>query len=203
MTIRLLPLSRRSFTLGALALGATTLPLGAAAARLEGQTFPDTIALANANLRLNGLGLRAQSWLKGYVAALYLGQSANTAQAVLAAPGPKRLSLRMLLDAPTEEFIKAIDKGIKRNSTPAQRAPMADRIVTWKQAVLGIGKVHPGDTVNLDYVPGSGMTMSYNGAPRGAAIPGEDFYATVLRIFIGDRPTDEKLKAGLLGVPAR
>lgn len=189
--------SRRAFVLGLAAA-----PWAARSATMEGQTFPDAITLANVPLRLNGLGIRAVAWLKGYIAALYMTQPASSEQAVVAVPGPKRISLRMLQEASTVEFVKAIDKGFARNTAAELQAALDARRQRWNEAVLGIGKVKPGDTVNLDYVPGAGMTMTYNGAPRGAAIDGEDFYAAVLRVFVGQRPPDQRLKAGMLGLPA-
>jgi len=53
--------------------------------------------------------------------------------------------------------------------------------------------------VNLDFLPGKGLVMTLNGARRGQPIPGEDLYAGVLKIFLGELPVDKKLKAGLLG----
>ena len=45
----------------------------------------------------------------------------------------------------------------------------------------------------------AGAELGLNGALRGEAIPGDDFYGTLLRAFIGERPYDARLKAGLLG----
>jgi hypothetical protein len=39
-----------------------------------------------------------------------------------------------------------------------------------------------------------------NGQRRGNVLPGEDFYSALLRSFVGQRPFDAKLKAGLLGL---
>ena len=41
--------------------------------------------------------------------------------------------------------------------------------------------------------------MLLNGQRRGPALPGEDFYRALLHSFVGTRPFDEKLRAGLLG----
>jgi len=41
--------------------------------------------------------------------------------------------------------------------------------------------------------------MRVNGKPVGAPVPGADLYAAMLNIFIGDRPVDAKMKAGMLG----
>ena len=55
-----------------LVAGCLPWPLGAQAAVIEGQHFDDRIRLADTELVLNGVGLRAVAWLKGYAAGLYL-----------------------------------------------------------------------------------------------------------------------------------
>lgn len=175
--------------------------VGAAAMQIDGQTFDDRLALGGATLQLNGAGFRAVAWLKGYAAGLYLAERAATPAAATAMAGPKRLQMRMLLDVPAEEFAKALDKGIRRNTPAAEHAALAERQQRFRDAVLALKGVRKGDVVNLDYLPGRGMTMTVNGAPRSPTLPGDDFYAAILRIFLGDRPVDEELKAGLLGRP--
>jgi hypothetical protein len=180
---------------------ATTGP--AQAAVIEGQVFDDAVRLGGAQLKLNGLGLRAVSILKGYAAGLYLTQPARTPEQAVAAPGPKRLQMRMLVDVPTEEFVKAVDKGIRRNTSADEQPRLATRVAQFNAAVHAVGKVRKGDVINLDYLPGEGMSLMVNGLRRGSPIAGEDFYAAVLRIFLGRRPVDEELKAGLLGWQTR
>ncbi|MDO8252877.1 MAG: chalcone isomerase family protein, partial [Rhodoferax sp.] len=79
----------------------------AGAATLEGLRFEDSTRLANSELRLNGLGVRAVFIIKGYVAGLYLNEKAATLQEVAAMPGPKRLQLRMLRSAGPDDFNSA------------------------------------------------------------------------------------------------
>ncbi len=174
-------------------------PPAPAAVQLEGQSFDATARVADTDLVLNGVGLRAVAWLKGYAAALYLGAKAGTPAAVLATPGAKRLQLRMLQDVPAQEFVKAFDKGLERNTPAAEQAALAERKARFDSTVQAIGKVKKGDVVNLDFVPGSGLVMLYNGKPRGEPIPGDDLYAALLRIFLGEQPVDARLKQGLLG----
>jgi Chalcone isomerase-like len=120
---------------------------------------------------------------------------------VLAAPGPKRLQLRMLVDVDTEEFVKAFEKGVARN-TPATELPrLAERMARFDAQMRALRRVVKRDVIDLDYLPASGLQMSVNGKPRGEPIAGEDLYAALLRIFVGDRPTDPELKVGLLGGP--
>lgn len=200
-----MPLSRRRSLLILLSSGLCLLGRPAAAAapvELAGERFDATMPVGGSSLLLNGVGLRAVAWFKGYAAALYLQARASTPEQVLQTPGPKRLQLRLLLDVPADEFAKAVDKGIARNTPEAQWPALAERRQRFDAAVRAVGEVKKGDVVNLDFVPGSGMLFTLNGQARSAPFAGEDFYAAVLRIFIGDKPVDSQLKAGLLGGPA-
>lgn len=184
----------------ATAQGVPDAPVASAAPiDVEGYPFERRVRLAQAELVLNGIGFRAVVWLKAYAAALYLTQRAGTPAQVLAVPGPKRLQLRMLIEVSAAEFVKAIDKGVARNATEAEMPALRERMLQFDALVAATGKVRKGDLVNLDFVPALGMSFVLNGVARGAPIPGEDFYAAVLRIFIGDKPVDTGLKAGLLG----
>lgn len=175
--------------------------LGAGGAVIAEQRFDDRIRLADTDLVLNGVGLRAVAWFKGYAAGLYLAEKATTPAAVLAQRGPKRVQMKMMVEVDAVEFVKAIDKGMRRNHTPAELALLQERIAQFDRSVQAIGKLKKGDVVDLDYLPARGMQMSLNGRPRGDALPGEDFYAGLLKIFIGADPVDKRLKAGLLGAP--
>lgn len=183
-----------------LALALLLIAASAHAARIEDQTFDDRIHLAGTELTLNGVGLRAVAWLKGYAAGLYLPQKAGTPAAVIAQKGAKRVQLRMMVDVGSEEFQKAWDKGMKRNHSAAEYEPMQDRITKFSATIAAIGKLKKGDVIDLDYLPGRGLQLSLNGKARGEPQPGEDLYAGLLKIFVGEVPVDKRLKAGLLGV---
>lgn len=178
----------------AVAPGAHAAPM-----QVEGQQFDDPLKVGDATLVLNGVGVRAVAWLKGYAAALYLSAPARSTAQAVGAPGAKRLQMRMLVEVPAAEFAKALDKGIQRNTPEPERAALAARQQQFRDAVLALGTLRKGDVVDLDFAPGRGMTMALNGTPRSAALPGDDFYAALLRIFLGPDPVDENLKAGLLG----
>jgi len=169
---------------------------------ISGVRFEPRVQLGGHSVVLNGLGLRARSILKGYAAGLYLSQRTTAADQAVAQAGPKRLQIRMMLDVPVAEFVKAFHKGVDRNTPVDQHAGLADRMAAFDAQMQPLGKVHTGDTVNLDYVPGKGMVMTHNGKVTGDAIPGADFYSAILLIFLGDKPVDDRLKQGLLGQPA-
>ncbi len=168
---------------------------------VEGSSFAGDIVLADTPLLLNGVGLRAVAWLKGYAAALYLPRKATTTPQVLAQTGPKRLRLKMLVEVSADEFVKAFHKGVSRNTSPADAGRLAERMLRFDTQVRSLGKLRKGDVVDLDFLPGRGLVMSRNGTARFEPIAGEDLYAALLRCFLGERPADPELKAGLLGGP--
>jgi hypothetical protein len=167
----------------------------------EGVTFAGDIKLAGTALQLNGVGWRAVAWLKGYAAGLYLPKKAGTEAQVVAQTGPKRLQMRLVQEVDAEEFVKAFVKGVARNTPAADAAKLAERMTQFNATVRGLGKLKKQDVIDLDFIPDKGLVLSRNGAPRGAPVAGEDFYAALLRCFIGVKPADPDMKTGLLGGP--
>lgn len=195
-------LNRRRFTgLLALAPWAAARAVGEADAplRFEGFRFERRITVAGVPLQLNGAGLRSVAWFKGFAAALYLSQRSAAAAEVVAMVGPKRLQLRMMQEVPAGEFAKAFRKGVSRNALPDEVPRLAARMEAFEALVRSLGTVRKGDTVDLDLDPARGLLFGLNGTLRGEPVPGDDFYAALLRSFIGEKPYDQRLKAGLLG----
>lgn len=197
---------RRALLRGAaaLVLGPALLRAGQARAEpgpllYEGLALPRRIELHGATLVLNGAGIRAVAWLKGYVAALYLVEPAATAADAVAVAGPKRIRMHMLQDAPAAEFVKAVRKGVTRNVPPDELPRLEDRLRAFEAIVDGIGQVRRGDIVDLDLDPPNGLRLLHNGKPRGEPVRGGDFYAALLLSFVGQRPYDRKLRDGMLG----
>ncbi len=174
-------------------------PAFAAPVVVEGKRFDDSLRLFDTALVLNGTGVRQVAWLKGYAAGLYLGAAAGTAAAVAATPGPKRMRLHMLQEVAAVEFSKAVHKGVARNTGAAELPALVDRLATFERLVDGLAKVRKGDIVDLDFGPAQGTSLVVNGKRVGEPIAGDDFYAALLRSFVGEQPYDEALKAGLLG----
>jgi len=170
-----------------------------AAVNVEGVPFDEATRVAGRELLLNGTGLRSVFVIKGYVAGLYLPERAKNAAVVLGMKGPKRLQIHPLRNVGADTFIHALNDGIHRNQTEIQMQRLTDRLTQLEDAMRQIGSTKRGDTINFDYTPDAGTTISINGVARTKAIPGEDFYQAVLSIFIGNNPVDRDLKSGLLG----
>jgi hypothetical protein len=170
-----------------------------ATVNVEGVPFDEAARVAGRELLLNGTGLRSVFVIKGYVAGLYLPERAKNAAVILGMKGPKRLQIHPLRDVGAETFIRALNDGIHRNQTEIQMQRLADRLTQLEDTMRQIGATKRGDTINFDYMPDAGTTITVNGVARSKPIPGEDLYQAVLRIFIGDNPVDRDLKNGLLG----
>ena len=196
--------SRRRFLIATAAwpLAAAAQAAPEAPVVFEGLRFERRVQVAGVPLLLNGTGLRAVAWFKGFAAALYLANKASAPQQAVAMAGPKRLQLRLFHDVPSAEFAKAFRKGMERNSDPDERTRLADRIARFEALINAVGTVRKGDTVDLDLDPAQGTLFGLNGTLRGEVVPGDDFYAALMRSFVGEKPYDNKLKAGLLGRPA-
>lgn len=188
----------RNRVMGAVLCAACTAPAWATVS-VEGVPFDEAARVAGHELLLNGTGLRSVFVIKGYVAGLYLPERAKNAAVILGMKGPKRLQIHPLREVGADTFIRALNDGIHRNQTEIQVQKLADRLTQLEDAMRQIGATKRGDTINFDYAPEAGTTISINGVARTRAIPGEDFYQAVLRIFIGDYPVDRELKSGLLG----
>jgi hypothetical protein len=170
----------------------------AQAATLEGQRFEHTTVLSERTLRLNGLGLRGVAWVKAFVVGLYLSAPSKDAAQVIAMQGPKRLRLKIMLAAPSNELTKSLIRRINRHESEVVKAKLGDRLPLLASMLDGVGDLKPGDTLDLDYIPDKGLVLRFNEKVVGGTVPGEDLYRAVLKIFVGEQPVDARMKEGLL-----
>ena len=183
---------------GALVL-VTLLAAPAFAAEVAGVKVDDRIKLESAELVLNGAGLRTKAFFKVYVAGLYLAAKKTNADDVLALPGAKRVSMRLMRDLSAKQLTDALDEGFRDNTPVAEQEPLKGRLAELTAIMNALQSAKEGDVIALDWMPGSGTRIVLNGEPRGKAIAGEDFYRALLRIWLGDIPVSDSLKKALLG----
>jgi hypothetical protein len=176
--------------------------VGGAAAQtveLEGVKLEPTAQVGNTALQLNGVGLRKRAIFKVYVAGLYVPQKATSASALLAQKGPRRMVISMLRNVDADSFSGALNDGLRANLSEQQFAGFKAQIDALNANLKAVGEAKKGDVIHFEFTPEAGTRVVVNGQAKGAAIPGEDFFAAVLRIWIGDKPVDGDLKKGLVG----
>lgn len=180
----------------------TCMPLAGHAANVHGVKLDDRIYIAQGvpELVLNGAGVRRKLIaVKVYVVALYLTQKKGASDAVLSDPGPKRIAMHILQEQITaEQLVASLHDGLAANNAPPELAPLEKRIRDLAAMMREIGRINQGGVILLDYLPGIGTRVTINGVTR-MTIPGEDFNRAMLRIWLGDRPVDGRLKRVLLG----
>ena len=183
-----------------LALALLTLAiLPASAAEVAGVRIDDKTRVANAELTLNGAGLRKRAFFQVYAIGLYLPQKSSSTAAILEQPGPKRVAIHMLRDVGADAFTEAMADGIRANHSEAETKALEPRIKELGAIMAELKEAKKGMAIALDWQPQSGTVMVVNGAARGKPIAGEDFYKALLRIWIGDKPVQDDLKKALLG----
>lgn len=166
---------------------------------LEGVKLEERIKLGGTELQLNGAGVRSRAFFKGYVIGLYLPEKKGEAEAAIAAAGPKRIRVVPLRDLSADTVADAFSKSLRKNLSDEDQARMKPRLDEFHNAMLALGPLRTGAVLELDQVPGGGTRYRLNGEAKGKEIPGEDFYAALMRIWIGKSPTQEDLKEKLLG----
>ena len=180
-------------------LPALLLPRAASALELHGVDVPAGAQLGGRALLLNGAGTRYFLIFKVYVAELYLPQRTRAAADALAMPGPKLMRLVMLRDVSGKELGDKLTEDIQNNIDPADFAGMITGLARMGGLFAERHELHSGDVVELADVPGHGMTIAINGASTGAPYTEPGFFDNMLRIWLGPRPAERRLKQALLG----
>ena len=171
----------------------------ALAAEVAGVKVDERVELGSGELVLNGAGLRTKAFFKVYVAGLYLAEKKTRPEEVLALPGAKRVSMRLMRELSAKQLIEALEGGIHDNTPASEREPLSGRLAELAAIMNALQSAKEGDVIALDWLPGSGTRVVLNGEPRGKPIVGEDFYRALLKIWLGDNPVSGSLKKALLG----
>lgn len=176
-------------------LAATMAWTQASAVEIESVLVPESAQVGGQALVLNGAGLRKKLWVEVYVGALYVPHRSADADALVTMPGAKRFTMYMLHDVSRGKLVSAWEDGFEYNSSEAQLDALSDEIAAfnalWRDSVEG-------DVFILDYIPGEGTHVVFNGE-RVDTIEGEAFNQALMRIWLGPEPPTESLKESLLG----
>lgn len=169
---------------------------------LAGVKIDETAKVGNQDLKLNGAGIRYKVIFKVYTAALYLAEKKTTVPDVMAASGARRIELVMLRDVSSEDFSRAFMAGIQNNVDKADKAKIINQLLKFGELFASIPELKKGDVLTTDWIPGVGTQIHFNGKPVSETLPDQVFYNALLKIWLGDKPADSRLKPLLLGQPA-
>ncbi len=188
------------FSMRAIVLAACVMTTPAwAAVDVAGVKFEDTAQINNQSLMLNGAGVRTKVIIDVYAAGLYVAKKDATAQGLLAQPGAKSVQIGLLRNLTGEDFAEAMIKGFKANNSEADVTKYQAQIEDLKKLMLSVGEARKGSKIQINFVPGAGTRVLFNGQQKGHDIAGEDFFQALLKIWLGDHPVDSDLKKALIG----
>lgn len=174
-----------------IALVTVLFVLPAHAGKLEGVTLPDAVTLGGVSLVLNGMGLREKVFIDVYVAGLYLPAKTKDARKAIGDDVAKRIEMVMMRSVDRGKLADTMRESIEAAGS-AEARKHAGTLAGWMEDVV------EGDRITLDYVPGTGTTVSVKGKAKGT-VAGVAFMRAVWGIYLGEDPPTEALKAGLLG----
>lgn len=180
-----------------LLIGGLVFSSVSAAREVAGVVLPESLQLPdNATpLLLNGAGTRNKLFFKIYVAGLYLPSYQTTPAAILDLAGPKRVHMHFLYkEVEQEKLINGWQEGFKNNLDKASFEKLAPRLTKFNSLFRTMQR---GEVINLDYLPNVGTRVRINGKFQGQ-IEGADFYAALLKVWLGESPADASLKAAFL-----
>jgi hypothetical protein len=158
----------------------------------EGVEFNDHYEWNGTPLRLNGAGVLHRYFIKGYAAALYLGEGVSPERAL--DDIPRRIEIEYFRAIPAKAFVSATVKGVLRNVDSESHARIRGSI---GQMNALYEDVVPGDRYALTYIPGFGTELSLNGELKGV-VEGAEFSAALFGIWIGGAALDAGLRDELL-----
>ena len=191
--------SRRQWLTAALCLSGTLLAAPAWAADVAGVPFPEQITVANKPLVLNGAGVRYKAMFKVYAAGLYVPQKTSAVHEAWATDTPKRLRLVMLRDIDSAELGGMFARGMEDNTDRNNMVKLLPGIMRMSQIFTDHKRMVPGNSIQMDWVPGTGGVLTVNGQPTGEPFREPEFFRGLLSIWLGPKPADWKLKDVLLG----
>ena len=180
------------------------LSVGVLAASVEvgGIKIEDVQDVQGSKLPLNGAGVRYKAVFKVYAAGLYVSKKVATPEELLAAPGPKRMSITLLRDIDSNELGKAFTKGFEENSAKSEMSKLIPGLIKMGQIFSDQKKMVAGENFTIDWIPGTGTLITVKGKQQGEPFKEPEFYAALMRIWLGPSPADFRLKDALLGKPA-
>lgn len=203
--MKLHPPSTRARLFATAALAAALMPAWAAAATVDvgGVTLEDPIQVQGTPLVLNGAGIRYKAVFKVYTAGLYLEKKAGTTNEVLSMPGRKRMTITMLRDIDSAELGKLFARGMEDNMDRSAFSKLIPGVMRMSDVFTRHKWLRTGETFVLDWVPGTGTVLTVKGEIEGEPFKEPEFFDALMRIWLGPRPADWRLKDELLGKPAQ
>jgi hypothetical protein len=163
-----------------------------------GVQFPKEKVIEGKTLHLNGVSyLKKFGFVRVYAVGLYLENPSHDAETVITSQQVKYTLNHYLTDKATakklqEGFIELMENNNPKEMVEANRKDI-EKYASWLDKDMADGL-----TSETVYVPGKGMTLTYQGQVKGT-IAGQAFSEMYLRYSVGEN-ADATIRKGLLGL---
>jgi hypothetical protein len=164
--------------------------------------FPATMTIAmdgdlEKSLHATGTGLRKKAWFKVYAACFYVEDGFELGDEPYAAAidgdFAKSITMHFLRDVGGDKMQGAFRDGIRKTIPEGQ-----DEVIE-AFAGLFVDKVMNGETIVLDYFPGTGLVARQAGEDLGI-LADEGVISALWAIWFGEDPISDDMKKGLVGL---
>ena len=172
----------------------------AVAVELAGVKVEDAVTVSGTKLQLNGAGIRYKGPFKVYVGDLYTTRRVSSLDDLIAAPGPKRLSMTFLREINSTEFGKLLTRGMEDNVSKQDLSKIIPGMIKMGDIFAANKSFAPGDVCSLEWDPAKGLSVYAKGKLQAEPFKDPAFYRALMSIWFGNTPADWKLKDELLGV---
>lgn len=169
-----------------------------AATEISGVKVEDSATVAGTRLQLNGAGIRYKGPFKVYVGELHTTKKIGSLEELVAAPGPKRLTMTFVREIEAGPFGKLLTRGVEDNVPRNELSKLVPGLIRMSDIFSANKVLVPGDKVILDWIPGTGMVITAKGKVQGEPFKEPEFYKAIMSIWFGPVPADFKLKEALL-----
>ena len=171
----------------------------AVAVELAGVKVEDAVTVSGTKLQLNGAGIRYKGPFKVYVGDLYTTRRVSSLDDLIAAPGPKRLSMTFLRDINSAEFGKLLTRGMEDNVSKQELSKIIPGMIKMGDIFAANKSFLVGDVCTLEWDPAKGLSIWAKGKLQAEPSNDPAFFRALMSIWFGAVPADWKLKDALLG----
>lgn len=190
----------KHFFAAALTTAMLATPLAQAATQeIHGIKVEDSVMVGGSKLQLNGAGTRYKGPFKVYVGDLYTSKKVSNFDELIAAPGPKRMTMTFLREIEAGPFGKLLTRGVEDNVPKNEMSKLVPGLIRMGDIFTTNKVLVPGDVITLDWIPGTGMVVTAKGKVQGEPFKEPEFYKAIMSIWFGPVPADFRLKDALLG----
>jgi len=166
---------------------------------IDGVKYASAFKLDGKSLQLNGAATKTNKiGIRNFSVAVYAGEKGRSASALLAAPGPKRIAYKFLRPV-MADGMRFLTRGVEANLARADFVKALGGVARLGAILGGHPTFAEGDSFTIDYQPGLGTFLAINGQRDAEPIKEPEFFKAMLLIWVGDKPVDPKMKAGILG----